>query len=954
MREAPKRARRRAPAGTETTIVAIGGSAGSLAAIERLLSRIDAHVPAVFIVVTHRVPEHAGMMAEILSGFTKMAVRAVVDANTKLEPSTVYVTPPDRRIIVKGLQLSMGERPLDRSRSAIDAVLRCVAAAAGRRGVGVLLTGMGSDGTAGLRAIKRAGGVTMAQDPSSAAYDQMPRSAIASGAVDVVASPEVLGDEIMSLLDAATRPRTERDPLDTVLSFLRARTGHDFASYKRSTIERRVERRMQEQKVTELRAYVDLLERDPSEVERLFDDLLIGVTSFFRDPASFEALRDVALPALLEGRANDRPLRAWVAGCATGEEAYSLAIAICESCERKKAPTPAIQIYATDLDKEAISRARQGFYPLSIAADVSPERLTRYFVHEDSGYRIKKEIRDTVVFATQNMISDPPFTRLDILSCRNVLIYLNADLQKKLLPLFFHALTPGGILVLGGSESIHGFDDAFEPVHSRWKIFRRRASARGLERRIEFPTRARAGRIEDPRREPVPEMAGIAADLTRAILEHTAPAVVVVTATGEIVSTSPAARRFFATRSTKDDVFGMARGDLGIDVRLALRKAIDRRAKVVEKGIRVKTGGRRALVDLTVRPLRSPEAVRGLFMIVVEEAAPPSRVPTAARGKEARAGAALDLRRAKAQQRALLVAMKSSEDDLSTANEELQSTNEELQSTNEELTTSKEEMQSMNEELLALNTELHSKNDALALTNADMRNLLDSLQIPTLFLDNDLRLKRFTLQAARIANLLPSDVGRPITDIRLNLHYDSLESDVRKVLGTMEFVEAHVEGTDGSSFTMRIHPYRTADDTVDGVVVAFVDVTSLERSARHAARNRLEAIVTRLLAEWPGSAWIEDRRTGRRVAASAAYRSRSERDDSGPATTDAERVLSLDDEGLVLHLSRAPSEAPQGRNRHAEAEGGEAGLARARSTGEEEAGEARGEDRPGEPDRHRS
>lgn len=854
-----------------THVVAIGGSAGSLEALESFFAGLPAHCRAAFIVVTHRDPRSKGLMASILARFTSMQVRPV-EHGDELEADTVYVVPVASHVDLRGRRFEVTPRaPLKgRPSLTIDEVFSAVAREHRATSVGILLSGMGSDGTLGLSTIRKSGGISMVQTPESAGFDAMPLSAIQAGAAELVCTPASLATNLVAYLEQGRTSSTDAATIAPIIAALTERTGHDFSPYKASTVRRRIERRMNVMQVFDVGGYVALLEAEPAEADRLFDDLLIGVTSFFRDPQMFEALEASGLPQIGAVFSSDRPLRVWVAGCATGEEAYSFAILLREYAEKMGHQAPRIQIYATDLDKEAIDHARQGVYPVSIEANVSRERLDRFFVRDEGTYRIKKDVRDSVVFATQNLVADPPFTKLHILSCRNVLIYLNADIQRKLLPVFFHALAPGGLLVLGTSESIGGSSDSFTAISSQWKIFQRTARPPSLQPRFDLAATHHRSADEGAAARVRRRETSLSEAIEREIIDQLVPPVLVIDAKGNLVYSSQATGSLLEMPSGKPsaNVFAMARGGLNIHIRQAVRKALARRGRVVERDIRLRKNGHAVSVDLRVLPLRDPQAMRGLIMVAIEETAAPSKSGARTKTTATDRTAASELRRAREQLQAVLVEMEHSQEELRSTNEELQSTNEELQSTNEELTTSKEEMQSMNEELLTLNAELQSKNEELVTTNDDMRNLLNSSQIPTLFLDNELRLKRYTAQAGRIANLIPGDVGRPITDIRLHVRYDALASDVRHVLETLVFKEVEVEGK-GAEYTMRIHPYRTMDNVIDGVVITFLDVTALKRAAAQGAAQQSEALLRRFIRDWPGVAYVEDGRTGRSLAASS-------------------------------------------------------------------------------------
>ncbi len=819
-------------------VVGVGGSAGSLEGLEAFFRAIRSGSKMAFVVVTHRDPRSSGrIMVELLARFTAMPVREATQGAV-LERGAVYVVPSDQELHLRDGRIALRARPIDAGPpTAIDSLFRALAEHAEAHAFGVLLSGMGADGTVGLAAIKKGGGRTFVQDPKTAAFAPMPTSAIAAGVADFVSAPDVLAqavDGVEGVIDArgsaAVRPQVGIVGPAEILALVHARTGQDFSHYKKNTMARRIERRRLLHRAPDAAAYLRLLEQDEAEMSALFTDLLVNVTRFFRDPELWSALGTIALAELGERHPAERPLRAWVAGCSTGEEAYSLAIVIREYWEKRR-PQQSwhVQIYATDLDPDAIVRARAGWYPRIIETDVSSERLARFFAQEGAGYRIKKDVRDMVVFATHNVTSDPPFTKLDILACRNLLIYLDVEMQGRVLPLLAHALSPGGILVLGRPEELGVLADSFAPIARGLEIYRRRPALAGAVRReplVKLPAAARPARNQPllPQRQGVPATT-LPEDIQRAVIDKVAPPVVVIDAKGNLLFASQRPGKFFELPAGKAtiNVFEMAREGLALALRTAVRSAIAKNTLVTERGVRTHSNRRLALLDVSVWPL-AETALPARAMIAITEVEPPVRV---GRTRVSDHAALVELRRVKGHVDALMAEMSVAQDALQVVNEELQSTNEELQSTNEELTTSKEEMQSMNEELHSLNAERQSKNDQLAMTNGDMRNLLDSTQIPTLFLGNDLCLKRYNAQSGRVVHLIPADVGSPISDLALTLHYTTLSADVQTVLRTLVDQERQVEAHDGSTYTMRIHPYRTMDDRLDGVVVTFMDVTAL-------------------------------------------------------------------------------------------------------------------------------
>ena len=825
-------------------IVGIGASAGGLEALEQFLRHVPAASGMAFVIVQHLDPTRKGIMPELLQHATVMRVIQVKD-RTKVRPNCVYVIPPNKDMsILRGVLHLLAPAAPRGLRLPIDFFLRSLAQDQQERSIGVILSGMGSDGTLGLRTIKEMAGVALVQEPATAKFDGMPRSAIDAGLADIVAPVDELPGRILAYLrrtpliarpEGAVEDKTQ-SALEKAVILLRAHTGHDFSLYKRNTLYRRIERRMHLHQIDKIAAYVRYLRENSQELDLLFKELLIGVTSFFRDPTAWEHLREKAFPELVAGRSPGHALRAWVPGCSTGEEAYSLAIAFKEAMEQVGPKESfALQVFATDLDRDAIDKARQGFFPDNTAADMSPERLSRFFSKEDRGYRVRKEIREMVIFAPQNLIMDPPFTKLDLLSCRNLLIYLAPEMQKKLLPLFHYSLNPGGILFLGSAETIGGFTDLFAPLVGKSRIFRRRESALRPEP-VEFPSSfapaSRGGTEAYPAPRPPLSLQSLADQL---ILQCYTPPAVLVNDKGDILYISGRTGKYLEPAAGKANwnIFAMAREGLRLELSGAFQKTLRQKGTVTLQGLRVGTSGGQQFVDLTVQTLEEPEPLRGLVMIVFTDVAAPveTKGPDRLRRTPGRRSARLaELERELEQAREALQAtreeMQTSQEELKSSNEELQSTNEELQSTNEELTTSKEEMQSLNEELQTVNTELQAKVDDFSVVNSDMKNLLDSTDIATVFLDNDLHVRRFTTQATKIIKLLGTDVGRPITDLASDLRYPELAEDAREVLRTLASTEKPIAAHDGRWFTVRIMPYRTLDNRIDGVVITFADITA--------------------------------------------------------------------------------------------------------------------------------
>ena len=845
-------------------IVGIGASAGGLEALEQFLKNVPVGSGMAFVIVQHLDPTRKGVMSELLQCSTSMKVVQVKD-RTVVRPDCVYVIPPNKDMsLLHGVLHLLAPLAPRGLRLPIDFFLRSLAQDQQEHSVGVILSGMGSDGTLGLRAIKEAAGVVLVQEPATAKFDSMPRSAIDAGLADIVAPADELPGKILAYLQRTPHiARTEetmeaktQSALEKVVVLLRAHTGNDFSFYKRNTLYRRIERRMGIHQINKMSAYVRYLQENSQELNLLFKELLIGVTNFFRDPAAWEQLRAQAIPALLADRPPGQALRAWVPGCSTGEEAYSLAIELREALdELKPKRNLQIQIFATDLDKDAIEKARQGVFPSNISADVSAARLKRFFTKEEHGYRVRKEIRELVIFAPQNLILEPPFTKLDILSCRNLLIYLTTDVQKKLIPLFHYSLNPGGILFQGSAETIGEFANLFTPLVGKSRIFRRKESILRPEQ-IVFPSSFSAGppagtEVRSATKPPT-SLQSLADEL---VLQHYAPPAVLTNDTGDIFYVSGRTGKYLEPAAGKANwnLFAMAREGLRYELTRAFAEALRQKTSVALHGLKVGTNGGAQYVDVTIQQLTEPESLRGLVMIVFTDTAAPTTATASGRSAKLPARSPRlaeleqELLQVRAEARATHEEMQTSQEELRSANEELQSTNEELQSTNEELTTSKEEMQSMNEELQTVNTELQAKVDELSRASNDMKNLLDSTDIATLFLDKELNVRRFTPQTTKIIKLIAGDAGRPITDLASELCYPELSDDAREVLRKLAAVEKPIGTRDGRWFTVRIMPYRTQDDRIDGVVITFANITGSKTLEAKLRKNQsvLEQHVTK-------------------------------------------------------------------------------------------------------------
>jgi len=835
------------PAGLKTKkfpIVGIGASAGGLEALELFLKNVPENSGMAYVVIQHLDPTQKGMLPELLQRICKMTVFQVKD-RMKIKPNCVYVIPPNKSMsVLKGVLYLFDPVETRGLRLPVDFFLRSLADDQKEFAVGVILSGMGSDGSIGIKAIKENNGVVLVQDPKSARFDSMPRNAIDSRLVDIVAPPEKLPSELLYFLKHLPVARSnlkvevkDKSAFEKIIILLRTHTGNDFSLYKKNTVYRRIERRMSVHKIDKIFSYVHFLQDNPEETHILFKELMIGVTSFFRDPHVWEKLKETVIPELIRKKKTNSALRAWVPGCSTGEEAYSLAIVFKEVLEKINPDGGiSLQIFASDLDNDAIDAARKGVFPENIAADVSSKRLSRFFTKSDDGYHINTEIREMVVFAQHNIIMHPPFTNIDMLSCRNLLIYMDPELQKKLLGLFYYSLNPEGILLLGSSETLGTQSHLFTPLKSSLKIFKR--SEDSLEPGLlDFPSsfsRSKLGNIEN--KEPEKPIMNIQTLANQLLLQQFSPVGVLVNENGDILYISGRTGKYLepAVGKANMNIFAMLRPGFQNDFSIAFRKAVLKKEAVTLHHVKMGTNGGTFAVDVKIQWINKPEPLHGKLMVIFTDV--PQAADTRQPGKtgekkttsKREAELEEELQHTREEMQNMQEEMQTSQEELKSANEELQSTNEELQSTNEELTTSKEEMQSLNEELQTVNAELQSKVDDYSRVNNDMKNLLNSTDIATIFLDKELNIRRYTNQATKIFKLIKSDIGRPLTDQASLLVYPELADDAREVLKTLIFIEKQIPTKDGGWYSTRIMPYRTFDDRIDGLVITFINITKLK------------------------------------------------------------------------------------------------------------------------------
>jgi two-component system, chemotaxis family, CheB/CheR fusion protein len=822
-------------------IVGIGSSAGGLEALTQFLGATPADSGMAFVLVQHLDPTQPSLMAELLQRHTAMPVMQVTDG-MQIEANAVYVIAPnsDMALLHGRLHLMVPTAARGR-RLPIDFLFRSLAEDQHEKAIGIILSGTGSDGTLGLRSIKGEGGMVMAQEPTTAGYAGMPQSAIATGLVDYILPAHKMPQQLLSygrhLVQPGSRKRETltqgrgSDQLQKIFILLRDRTGHDFSQYKGSTFNRRVERRMVVHQINRIADYVRYLQQTPHEVDTLFHELLIGVTSFFRDREEFEALERLVLPGLFDNRPTDQPFRVWVAGCSTGEEAYSLAILLREQMDRVGREYE-VQIFATDIDEQAIDRARLSLYPQNIVADVPEPRLRRFFTEDGENYRISKPIRDMVIFAIHSLIKDPPFSKLDLISCRNLLIYFGTPLQKQILPVMHYALNPGGVLFLGTSESLGQFDYLFRPFNRKHKLFERAGSPATLHPALSLPVTPWVSHKHavPPRAQKKEKSLQAIAD-EMLLAAHTPPAMI-VDEQGEILYFHNRTGVFLepSRGHARMNIFQMAREGLKLPLIAAVHKAVSQNKEFIYPNVKIQLAERTQSITLRIKPVDAIEDGRGLLLVVfepdpcsAETALLPEQGALESDGSQRILELERELQNTQEYLQTTIEELGVANEELRSTVEELQSANEELQSTLEEMQTAKEELQSVNEELVTVNAELHSKVDGLAQSNADFSNLLSNIDVGIIFLDLELRIKRFNSSATRLVNLIETDIGRPLGHLVTNLIYEHMLDDIHAVLDTLAPKEVKVELRDGSGYMMRVRPYRTANDAIDGVILLFTE-----------------------------------------------------------------------------------------------------------------------------------
>ena len=847
-------------------VVGIGASAGGLEALKALFSKAPRDSGMAFIVMMHLAPHQPSMLPELLQKITEIPVSTAEDGQ-ELRPDHVYVVPPKKEASIYNGVIQLLD-PVDKDFSLpIDFFFRTLAADKKARAAAVILSGTGTDGTVGLKEIKNHEGLVLAQDPETAKYDGMPRSAIATGLVDMTLGPEEIVHKLADYFKQPVQARAQepevsenKDLLHKIFALLQVQTGQDFSFYKKNTILRRISRRMVLNQIESYQTYLSFLRQDPKEVNVLFQELLIGVTNFFRTPESYEILKEEVLPKIFSSLQDDTAFRIWVPGCSSGEEVYSLAMIILETLDDFPQKRVNLQMFGTDIDRRAIDKAREGLYPSSIKADVSQERLNRFFYSEGESYRIRKEVRDTVVFSVQDILRDPPFSRLNLLSCRNLLIYLNTEAQKKLLPLFHYTLVPGGVMMLGSSETIGSFTSLFKPLSTTWKIYKRQEVPENMLNRIDFPIgkpQDTAQEVAEQSESTQPSKINLERATRNLVLNRFAPAAVLIDSKGTILNIQGRTGKYLepASGPPTQHILDMAREGLRTELSMAIRKASSSQETITRHQVQVRSNGGNQAIDLHVIPVQKPKELAGRLLVVFQDVqAPdveresPEGTPLPSRENQVDTRVAeleQELQETRESHQATVEELESANEELKSTNEELQSSNEELQSTNEELESSKEELQSLNEELQTVNSELQSKVDELSEAHDDMKNLLNNTEIATIFVDNEIKVKRFSQEATKIINLIESDIGRPLSDQSTLIENVNLTDAIRQVLDKLSPVEREIQTTDATWYIMRIMPYRTRDNRIQGAVVTFRDISDQKK-----LQEKLQEANTRTEQAW--------------------------------------------------------------------------------------------------------
>lgn len=821
-------------------VVGIGSSAGGLEALGKMFNNMPTDANVAFILIQHLDPSHKSSMVELLARYTDMEVLEIKEG-MKVKPNKLYVTPPNKNVgIINGeLHLAAPKEPHGLRRP-IDFFFQSLADDQEEHAISIILSGYGSDGTIGIKAIKSMGGMVMAQDPGSSVSGSMPQSAIDTNLVDYIAAPEKISEYMVSYIkrigtkDARKIiPKDEEaiNAIQKILILIRNKTGHDFSMYKESTINRRIGRRMNVHQLDKVSDYLDYIMKNPGEISILFKELLINVTSFFRDPEAFKSFKHHLISEVLDKKVNGESVRIWVPGCSTGEEVYSIAILLQEYLDNT-GKSLEFQIFGSDIDEDAVEIARNATYPSSIVSEISKERLGKFFTKHGENYKVKKNIREMAIFAPHDVLINPPFSKLDAISCRNVLIYMDKNAQKKILSAFAYALKAGGILLLGPSETISNFVESFTTLDNKWKIFKSKKTENEYAGEfVNYPfvkLPYNYANVENMAKFERPN--DLAKKVEKVLIEEYAPPTVIISSDGNIIFIHGRVGKYLepAQGTASNNILNMVREGIKFEVNSGIQKAISGNEDVVYKDLEVKTNGEYQPIDLIIRPIKEPGSIHGLLMVTFKD----REILKEAKGKISKTPGNTkktkelesELKVTKERLHTTIEELETSNEELKSANEELQSMNEELQSTNEELETSKEELQSLNEELLTVNTELQNKVDQLSEVNDDMNNLLNSIETPTIFVDKDTKIKLFTKETTKLVNLIKSDIGRPLKDIVTNVNYDHMIDDIKEVMDRVIFKEKEVQTKDGKWYLVRILPYKTTENLIDGAVITFMDI----------------------------------------------------------------------------------------------------------------------------------
>jgi two-component system CheB/CheR fusion protein len=828
-------------------IVGIGASAGGLEALKGLLENLPADTGMSFVVIQHLAPGQVSMLTEILSRSTSMEVHKVTQG-IKAKPNTVYVIPPDSSMTITNDTIQLHPRVQDLK--AIDAFLASLAVGRKTQAIGIILSGTGADGTEGLKAIKAEGGLTFVQDPETAQYPGMPQSAIAAEAAYFILPPDKIGKELARIakhpqliraeIIAAQPKPTKEEFTKAIFTMLKTSFGVDFTHYKESTISRRIARRMVINQTETLKDYAAFLRSHPKELQALFDDMLIGVTSFFREPQTFDIMTEKMFPEFLKNRQHDNAIRIWAPGCSTGEEVYSIAITIQEFLEDRNIPDQAVQIFGTDVNERNIERARQGIYAKNIEAYVSDKRLRKYFSKVNGNYQVTKFIRDICIFAKQDVTKDPPFSNLDMICCRNVLIYFDSALQERVIPILHYALKPNGYLVLGESESVGKFTDLFGAMEKKGIVFVKKRAPTQVTFGFEaFQTTARQNPMKETKKDPV---AILKDELDKIVMTRFIPAMMLVNRNMDILIFRGYMAPYLLPESGQAilNVNKMVREELKLEIQTGIYRSKKENRPVNIDNVTFRTNGDTKTVNIEIMPIHARNFDETFFLVLFREGiksipqSESSQVQAAEKDNVSKEQQIQELREeldsTKQSLQTIIEEQEATNEELRAAMEEVQSSNEELQSTNEELETAKEELQSTNEELKTLNDELKNRNSDLARLNDDLTNLIKNIDMPIVMVDNSLKIRRFTPLAQDTLGLIPSDIGRPIINIRLNVQVKDIEKLITEVITKLSTIKNEVQDGHARWFELRIRPYITEEKRIDGAVLSFIDIDEIKKA----------------------------------------------------------------------------------------------------------------------------